>query len=569
MKKKYISLITISFLFFNCSGGGGNITTSRSDTDNTITDTSLVKFDNHVFAGSGNCAECHSNLTTDIGENVSIDADWRSTMMANSSKDPLWQAKVHTEVLRSPFISDAIEKKCSRCHMPMANIEAEHEQKTIKIFGENGFLNVNSEYHIMAMDGVSCTVCHQIQDGNYLGTKEGFTGEFKIDLVTEKPDRKIYGQYSDPIQDPMRMHVKYTPVYGSHIEKSELCATCHILYTNPYDENGNLITDQNGNPIEFPEQTPYLEWENSVYGDGIGNDDKSCQACHIPKAEGTVKIANRPAQMISPRDNFGKHYFVGGNAFMLNILKNNIELLNLTAEKKHFDTTIQRTINMLKSSADISIGNINNNNGILEIPITVINKSGHKLPTGYPARRVWIHLIVKDSNGNVVFESGKVEANGKIIGNNADEDATQYEPHYDIIDSQDKVQIYEPIMEDNNGNITYTLMRAMDYKKDNRLLPEGFDKINAIKDIAVKGNAIDDNNFVGGKDTVIYKVDISGYTAPFTIIVELKFQSISYRFFEDLIKDKRNSDYVSLFERLYLQERNFGYLIAKDEKQYQ
>ena len=554
--------IATALTLISCGGGGNDNNSTGTTTNPTIINTSLVKFDNHIFAGSGNCATCHSNLITSQGEDVSIDADWRSTMMANSSKDPLWQAKVHTEVLRTPSISDAIEQKCSRCHMPMANVEANHEQVPVKIFGDNGFLSVDNEYHVMAMDGVSCTVCHQIQDGDYLGTKESFTGGFKIDLTTAKPDRKIYGQYKDPFQNPMRMNVGFTPTYGSHIEKSQLCATCHTLYTNPYDENGNPIKDENGNKVEFPEQTPYLEWEHSAFGDGQGNDDKSCQACHMPKAEGTVKIANRPQNMINPRDNFGKHYFVGGNAFMLNILKKNIAKLGLTAEEKHFDKTIQRTIDMLKSSAKIQLGNITDNNGVLEIPVQITNETGHKLPSGYPARRVWIHLVVKDSNGNIVFESGKVEPNGKIIGNDSDEDATKYEPHYEVIDSQDKVQIYEAIMEDYKGNVTYTLMRAVKYKKDNRLLPKGFDKATASSDIAVVGNAYTDSNFVGGEDLVTYKVDTAGYTGPFTIEVELKYQSVAYRFFEDLRLEKDISKYVSLFEQLYLGEDNSGYVIS-------
>ncbi len=363
----------------------------------------------------------------------------------------------------------------------------------------------------------------------------------------------------------MRVSVGYTPVYGAQIQKSELCATCHTVYTESYDENGNAIIDGNGNPVEFPEQTTYLEWEHSIYGDGQGDDDKSCQACHMPKARGSVKIANRPP-IIQERDNFGKHYFVGGNTFMLSILKKNITTLGLTAEEEHFDQTIQRTKDILKSSAYIEIGNITDDNNILEIPITVVNKTGHKLPSGYPSRRVWIHLVVKDSNGLVVFESGKVKPNGKIIGNDADEDAAEYEPHYDIIDSQDKVQIYESIMEDKNGNITYTLLRPVGYKKDNRLLPEGFDKLTAAKDIAVKGNAYNDTNFIGGQDTVIYRVDTSGYVPPFTIIAELKYQSVAYRFFEDLIQDKNNSQYVSLFETLYINEDNSGYTISSDLK---
>jgi len=47
--------------------------------------------------------------------------------------------------------------------------------------------------------------------------------------------------------------------------------------------------------------------------------------------------------------------------------------------------------------------------------IAVTNRSGHKLPTSYPSRRVWVHLRVRDdSSGATVFESGGPGADGRI-----------------------------------------------------------------------------------------------------------------------------------------------------------
>jgi hypothetical protein len=39
--------------------------------------------------------------------------------------------------------------------------------------------------------------------------------------------------------------------------------------------------------------------------------------------------------------------------------------------------------------------------------VTVTNRTGHKLPTGYPeGRRMWLHLVARDAAGQVVYESG-------------------------------------------------------------------------------------------------------------------------------------------------------------------
>ncbi|MBW2481982.1 MAG: hypothetical protein JRF38_18480, partial [Deltaproteobacteria bacterium] len=87
--------------------------------------TALTTFETADFSGSGICAMCHSGLTdeaTPTPNDVSNDAHWRSTMMANSAKDPLWQAKISAEVqlVDDPLIKQAIQEKCSRCHMGMA-----------------------------------------------------------------------------------------------------------------------------------------------------------------------------------------------------------------------------------------------------------------------------------------------------------------------------------------------------------------------------------------------------------------------------------------------------------------
>ena len=51
----------------------------------------LTLFETEDFSGSGICALCHSGLRDAAGNDVSNDAHRRSTMMANSSKDPFWQ----------------------------------------------------------------------------------------------------------------------------------------------------------------------------------------------------------------------------------------------------------------------------------------------------------------------------------------------------------------------------------------------------------------------------------------------------------------------------------------------
>ena len=164
------------------------------------------------------------------------------------------------------------------------------------------------------------------------------------------------------------------------------------------------------------------------------------------------------------------------------------------------------------------------------------NLSGHKFPTGYPSRRTWLHVTVRNAQGRTVFESGAINETGAIQGNDSDADATKYEPHYDRITSADQVQIYEPILGDRAHVPTTGLLTATQYLKDNRLLPRGFDKATADAEVGVYGDARQDANFNGDGDRVRYAVSMPAGGGPFTVDVELLYQTIGFRWAHNLEK---------------------------------
>jgi len=236
---------------------------------------------------------------------------------------------------------------------------------------------------------------------------------------------------------------------------------------------------------------------------------------------------------------------------MVNLLKEHKDEINATATNNQFDATINRTIEQLqRHTAKLSLGEVIKSDDGLMIPLTVSLLSGHKFPTGFPSRRAWIHLRVTDQTGLVLFESGAVTAEGKIEHDDANVDSLAFEPHYNMIDNAKQVQIYESIMADINNLPTYILLRGANYIKDNRLLPLGFEKETAHHDIGVFGNALGDENFIGGSDQITYKVNIATITSPLTIEASLKYQTISYPFYIDLIKDN-TEPLVKRFQDLY------------------
>ncbi len=473
-----------------------------------------------LFSTSGICTTCHTNMVDEAGTDASTDRLWRATMMANAARDPYWRASVRAEVVSHPDFQDVIEDKCATCHMPMARVAAINAGDQGQIFGE-GFLDPDHKLHPFALDGVSCNLCHQIREIGF-GEFGSFSGHFVIDTELPMGERVAYGPY--PVQEDlievMRAASGFVPVQGKHIERSELCATCHTLYTPYIDDKGEIAG-------QFPEQTPYLEWLQSDY-----RQSQACQDCHMPLAQGGVQLSVTGGPKRSP---FYQHVFAGGNAYMMRVFQEFGSELEVTAARDHFEANEASTLDQLRNrTATLALDEVGLSGSELAATVVITSHVGHKFPSGFPSRRVWLHVTVRDAAGGVVFESGAVNADGSITGGEHDQDPARYEPHYEAIDSPDQVQIYESIMRDPNGEVTMILLRGAGYVKDNRLLPAGFAKGTVDEDVAVYGAAAEDPDFTGGGDRLAYRVDVGQAQGPFTVTAELLYQTISYRWAQKL-----------------------------------
>ena len=374
----------------------------------------------------------------------------------------------------------------------------------------------------LSADGVSCTVCHQIRPDNF-GKEEFLDGGFIVDTQKKPEEREIYGRFEVDNGRTRAMHsvTGFVPTQSKHIDQSELCASCHTLYTNAYDNEGK----QAG---VLPEQVPYQEWQHSDY-----TKTNSCQSCHMPIVQGDAPLTSTLGK--THTNEVPRHIFIGGNAFVLNILKDHRDELGVAAPAAELAASVARTEEHLsKDTGTVEVKNASRANGRFDFSVTVTSKSGHKLPTAYPARRVWLHVTVRDARGTVVFESGAPRPDGSIAGNDNDADPMKFEPHYTRITSPDQVQIYESVMGDYANRPTTGLLFGTHYLKDNRILPRGFDKATADKQVAVVGEAMQDADFVGGSDTVAYSVAAPNIVGPLTVTAELDYQAISYRWAQNL-----------------------------------
>jgi hypothetical protein len=475
-----------------------------------------------LFLTSHECMACHNGLTTPTGEDVSIGVSWRSSIMANSSRDPYWQAGVRREILDHPGAAEEIEDECAICHMPMSRTTARAEKRHGRIFDHLPIALRRSQDDRLAADGVSCTVCHQIGPER-LGSGDSFNGGFVLATPSSNGDRRMFGpfQVQSGQQTVMRSATGMTPQEATYVRESEICATCHTLFTQALGPKGEWVG-------KLPEQVPYLEWRHSAF-----RLERSCQSCHMPE----VKVPTRISSVLGEaREGLGRHTFVGGNFFMLRMLNRYRTELGVEALPRELEATAIATIAQLqRDTATLSVtSRPSAPPGRLEVEVSVRNLTGHKLPTAYPSRRVWLHFAVHDRDGQIVFESGRVDMAGRILGNDNDDDPNRFEPHHDEISSPDQVQVYESIISDVDGRVTTGLLQAVGYLKDNRLLPRGFDKATAPIEIASVGQATQDGDFEAQGDRVKYLVSTEGRTGPFRIDVELRYQPISYRWAQNL-----------------------------------
>jgi hypothetical protein len=451
-----------------------------------------------IFTTPETCAECHGVFYT----------NWSQSMHSNAAKDPYFLAKLSNEVV---VVGSFVEEECAKCHTPTAKLEAKLNRIEAIIL-RSGFLNKSNELYEFAIDGVSCTLCHQIKKNN-------FSGNYLIDINYKKPERAIYGPFIPMYSIEMYRNSGYFPTRSENFLKSDLCGNCHVVYT-PTIEDGKITKF-------FAEQTTFLEWKNSIY-----NPDRPCQSCHMK--EESFRISTKPENIFERKAKH--HHFSGANVQILKILGDEIGAKRSEAQ--------------LKSSAEIKIISVKLKDGEIEILVEIKNNAGHKFPTGFPSRRAIVHVLVEDPEG-IIFESGRVMENGKVIGENYPE------RHYDLITSEDQVQIYESVMMGKDGEYTIDLTKAHGYIKDNRILPKGFTTTLAHPDTIPVG--VEDDNFSPGKDRITYLIK-KEFKKPLKIRAELLYQPISWPFIEGLENTAEVKEFIKMLENIELTT-----LISSDE----
>ncbi len=518
------------------------------------------------------------------GMNVSPYGEWRWSPMGLAGRDPVFFAQLESEfayfnTLPSPRreqLTTMVRNACLTCHGAMGKRQLDTDKGGTGDF-QLSYLqltdrsNPNFKYGALARDGISCQVCHrnaptQTPPGQtpleYF-LKNSITGHFQV----SKPD-ELYGPFKDDEISPYTMETGtgIKPEFNPYIKTSRMCGSCHTIDLPVVD----------GSPGEMKiEQATYLEWLNSQYQNEFGTSwpkAKSCQECHMPgdyhsqkKGINVSPIQQRiaiiedetypdaehrvPDDKITVRvrkEGFRRHEFLGLNVFLLQMFDQFNDVLGvrkddyMTGSSTDLQDAIDNYVQQAQSeSAQVAASAIVTGPQQLQANVSVTNLAGHRFPSGVSFRRLFIELSVTDANQKVVWASGRTNNLGVIVDGNGKplpseffseyKDAQgktrqSYQPHYEIITSQNQVQIYEELNQDADGKFTTNFTRRDEQVKDNRLLPIGWTRkgpdpsLNGryLQATFPEGNAAKDMDYLNGKgmDKLVYRITLPAGVDP-------------------------------------------------------
>jgi hypothetical protein len=418
--------------------------------------------------------------------------------MGLAGRDPVFFAQLESELelLRRDFEDDPprlaelqreLVKTCLSCHGVMGKRQHDldhpdgHEPFSVahvmKLSQEGADRSdIHWQYGSLARDGVSCTVCHQMQprpqpadDSRpylqyYLETST--TGNLHLGAANE-----LHGPFEDKEIAPYVMEhaLGYAPKHNAYIKSSQLCGTCHVvnlpIVDRPAPEGGDevalIAAEQNRAFKGFfhhIEQGTYLEWLNSEFENEFHANNpkgKTCQDCHMardyhndetgvhldviktriaaiqdntyPEAE---NLAERESLEVRVREKgYARHNFRGLNVFLLEMFNQFDDVLGV----RKYDFMTGSTDDIPHAMADFVRQARNDvatvgvtarlHDGALEAVVDVHNHVGHRFPSGVGFRRAFLELLViekpasADEQERIVWSSGRTNELGVLVDN--------------------------------------------------------------------------------------------------------------------------------------------------------
>jgi len=348
-----------------------------------------------------------SNATTDTGEFIDpksfptakycghchqeAHAEWRQTAHANSFRAP-WYIK-NTNMLKK---EKGVEytRHCEGCHNPIALT--------------SGALTKDSSVdRKFDEDGVTCSVCHAIQQVNTRGTGSYVLGQPAV--MVDEQGKPIYGEVPDKeILAHLDRHSK--AVMKDFYHKSEFCSVCHKAalprILNDYKWQRAIFLYDEWQLSSFAKQSPLPFY--------VKDQVSTCQTCHMKSEE--IQLPDYGAK----DGKLASHRWLGANTVL--------------SKYYSYDAQMEKTVAFLRNGVfNIDIFGIERNGGKLSAPVgsqqfdiapgdlltvsVVIQNKGiaHSfVPEQRDFYESWVEFEAKDSTGRTLMHSGSLQPGGAL-----------------------------------------------------------------------------------------------------------------------------------------------------------
>lgn len=545
---------------------------------------------------------------TIAGANVSPYGEWRWSPMGLAGRDSIFFAQLESEFAyldalpppQNEQLTREVRNACLSCHGAMGKRQLDADTPggagdfKLEFLQITDRSNPNFKYGALARDGISCAVCHRtIPDDTPPGVapleyflENSITGGFQV-----APPDTIFGPYRDEDISPYTMTnaIGITPKFNPYLKSARLCGSCHTIDLPVLD----------GRPGQRSlEQVTYLEWLNSQYQTEFGlrgPNAKTCQACHMPgdyhSEKKGIEVDHLVQKMaiiedqdypeaehrapegelvVGDRANFKRHELLGLNVFLLEMFKQFNDILGVRKEDymSGSSTDLEDAIDNIAQQAQQRTATLQvtaraTDQRTVTVEVAVTNLTGHRFPTGVGFRRAFIELLVFDPTQGrlprLVWASGRTNRLGVIVDGDGEvlpsEFFTEYtdgqgrvqqhfQPHYQVITSQQQAQIYEELIKNAEGKFTTSFTRRDETVKDNRLLPIGWTEhgpdpsLNGRFLAATHAEGVHgDPDYVNGQgtDRTVYRITLPAGVDPSRVAVQatLYYQSIPPYYLND------------------------------------
>ena len=404
------------------------------------------------------CAGCHGGATMPSAPH----STWKASLMANAGRDPLFFAQLATASQDVPGVGYF----CLRCHVPMSVPTGR------AVYGNERALSG------IDRDGVSCLFCHSMVDP--LGDDASAVAGDR-EILAALADRPLHYGNAAFVLDPSWLrrgpYADASPPHAAavspFVKRSEMCGTCHdvgnVRVTRLADGTYQYVPAGQGTPnadptAQFPLERTYTEWRLSAFADGgvdagglFGGDAgpavvSTCQDCHMPR------VSAQACAFAGTRSDLARHEFAGASAWVLEIIgmqyAADVDLAALAEGKANAIAMIQRAATVSLSVQGASLR------------ARVVNRSGHKIPTGHiEGRRMWVGITFTDAAGTTLMEAGRWDP---LTGDLDSATTTVFEMHVGLSPAAARITGLDA------GTTTHMALADL-VVKDNRIPPLGFD----------------------------------------------------------------------------------------------